>query len=70
MDEDNREMPVKVLAVTENYMYHYAYMTPKLYTELFSEDPEYNMIIFDSASDDEDVERIIGEDLLANKSSS
>ncbi len=67
MDEDNREMPVKVLAVTENYMYHYAYMTPKLYTELFSEDPEYNMIIFDSASDDEDVERIIGEDLLANK---
>ncbi len=33
---------VKVAAITENYMTHYIYMTPSLYTKLYGEGPEYN----------------------------
>jgi len=35
-----------VLAIAENYLYHYVYMTPAYYTSLFDESPEYTQIFF------------------------
>ena len=67
MDGDTKEIPVTVTAVAENYMYHYAYMTPALYEKLYGESPDYNMILFDSVGKEGDAERDIGEDLLSNK---
>lgn len=34
--------PVKVTAVSENYIYHYAYMTPACYESLYGDSPQYN----------------------------
>ncbi len=55
-DED--EIEVKVAALTENYAYHYVYMTPTLYQNLFGEEPFYNTILFNEADNAEDHDAI------------
>jgi len=35
---------VTITAITENYMLHYIYMSPKLYEEVFAEPVEYNQL--------------------------
>ena len=42
--EDKRRLEVS--ACTENYPNHYVYMSRELYTELFGEEPEYNIMAF------------------------
>jgi len=37
---------IPIAAICENYLYHYVYLTPALYEELFGEEPEYNSIFF------------------------
>ena len=34
--------PAKIAAITENYIYHYIFMTQNTYQQLFGEKPEYN----------------------------
>lgn len=57
--KDNKNYQVKVSAVTENYMGHYVYITPRLYRETFGEEPEFTSSIFtikeEYKSDMEDV---------------
>lgn len=36
--------PVKVAGIVENYMYHYIYMTPNVYKQLFNETASLNTI--------------------------
>lgn len=36
---------VTVVAICENYLSHYAYMTPALYREVYGEEPDYKTII-------------------------
>ena len=43
--EPGREISVTISAICENYMLHYAYLSPALYTELFGETPVYNNIL-------------------------
>lgn len=43
-DGDTKRMEVRVLAVAENYFFHYVYITPSLYEELYEEEPEYTSI--------------------------
>lgn len=38
--------PVNISACVENYPNHYVYMTKEMYTELFGEEPEYNIMAF------------------------
>lgn len=42
---------VTITAICENYMYHYAYMTPKLYRELTGNEPEYGTVVYDAGED-------------------
>ena len=43
---DTEKFNVKISAVIENYPNHYVYMTPKLYSEKFGEEPQYNTFAF------------------------
>lgn len=45
-----------VLAIAENYLHHYVYMTPALYESLYGYAPEYNevLLIADEMSADEE----------------
>ena len=47
--------PVKVAGIVENYMYHYIYMTPNVYKQLFNETASLNTIFIktDGTVDDE-----------------
>lgn len=45
-DEESGAVEVPVLAVTENYLSHYIYMTPALYEKCYGKQPEYNEIMF------------------------
>ena len=61
---DGEEKEVKVTDICENYMEHYVYMTPKLYEELYGEEPEYNTILFDlKDATDKEISQA-GEELL------
>lgn len=42
--------------VAENYFYHYIYMSPELYRELYGEEPEYSMILTVNGQEDEEFE--------------
>ncbi|MCD8075935.1 MAG: FtsX-like permease family protein [Lachnospiraceae bacterium] len=44
--EDGSTVDIPIAAICENYLYHYIYLTPTLYEELFGEAPEYNSIFF------------------------
>ena len=55
---------VTVSACIENYPNHYIYMSKSLYTSLFGEEPEYNMIAFDAELDSEDMRDELAEELL------
>lgn len=44
--EENEPCEVKVTAICENYMYHYAYMTPGLYKELTGSSAEFDTVVY------------------------
>lgn len=54
---DRDPVQVKVTHVAENYFYHYVYMTPEVYRQLYGEDPEYTEIFTINTADDEAFER-------------
>ena len=55
---------VTVSACIENYPNHYVYMSKSLYTSLFGEDPEYNMIAFSAGLENEAQQDELAEELL------
>jgi putative ABC transport system permease protein len=61
--EEGEDIEVPILAVCENYLSHYLYMTPALYERLYGESPEYNAILWKSEEDETTIEKI-GESLL------
>ena len=44
-DSETESHTVTVTAIVENYLYHYVYMTPALYEEVYGETPEYNELL-------------------------
>ncbi|MFQ8988785.1 MAG: ABC transporter permease, partial [Intestinibacter sp.] len=44
LGEDNK-VEVKVTAITENYLFHYIYMSPELYKQLYEEEIKSNTIL-------------------------
>lgn len=60
--QDNKPYEVKVDIITENYMGHYIYMTPKVYEEAFHEKPDFENIIF-TVKDEENIEQV-GNEIL------
>lgn len=64
---DKKGRTVKIAAVCENYMYHYIYMTPKLYEECFGIEPEYQDILFTVTDEYSEKEEEVGEKILQNE---
>ncbi len=56
---------VKIGAVMENYLYHYVYMTPKMYEKLYGEAPDYRSMVVSNTPESEGHEEEICEDYLA-----
>ena len=45
MKNETEKLPVKVEAISENYMYHYVYLAKADYQQMFGEEPEYNQLL-------------------------
>lgn len=67
--EETNPKTVNVSACVENYPNHYVYMSKEMYTELFGEAPEYNIMAFggreENVLSDEDSQNAFAEQLLA-----
>ena len=63
---DGKEYQVKVSAIVENYVYHYVYISPSYYQNVFGENPEFMYVLatlkdYTNANDEQNM----ADDLLA-----
>lgn len=65
-NEGATDFEVKVEGVTEHYLYHYIYMSPKLYEEVYKEQPQYNQIIAKVVDADKESEDVLATDIIKN----
>ena len=71
---DTTRREVTVTAVAENYLYHYIYLTPALYEELYGEAPEYNELFLkfaegtDSSREEQLAEYLLQKDMVTSVS--
>lgn len=66
LKKGDKEYKVRVAVLTENYMSHYLYMTPRVYEQTFGEMPEYENIVFTMQEDCKDDLEMAGTRILAN----
>lgn len=66
LKKGDKEYKVRVAVITENYMSHYLYMTPRGYEQTFGEKPEYENIVFTMQEDCKDDLEMAGSRILAN----
>ena len=64
--EDDKEKTVQVTGVTENYLYNYMYLTPKLYTQIYEKEIQYNIFIANLEEISEEDETDISNNLKEN----
>lgn len=62
--QDNKPYQVKVDIITENYMGHYIYMTPKVYEEAFHKKPDFENIIFTVKDEAKENMEQVGNEIL------
>lgn len=65
-DDTNKKYEVKVIGITEQYIYHYIYITPGLYKQLFGEEPQFNDIIAKINDKTKEGENKLATDLINN----
>jgi len=63
-DEDDNQIDIKIVGITENYASHFMYMSKNLYEEVFNMDVEYNKILCKTSSVEKEFEDKLSEDLL------
>lgn len=56
--------PAEIAAITENYIYHYVFMTQTTYQQIFGEKPEYNECFLRFRESGKEAEEAIAADLL------
>lgn len=66
LKKGDKEYKVRVAVITENYMSHYLYMTPRVYEQTFGEKPEYENIVFTMQEYCKDDLEMAGSRILAN----
>ncbi|MDD3615774.1 MAG: FtsX-like permease family protein [Lachnospiraceae bacterium] len=67
LDEDKNQLEVTVEHICENYMGHYLYMSPELYSQVYGENPNYNSLMFDLKEYSVENELAVGEEALKIK---
>jgi len=55
---------ITVAAITENYIFHYVYMSPAAYAEIYRLEPSLSGVMIKLASDDKAAERDLGASLI------
>jgi len=68
-DIDKVEVKTKVVGITENYLLHYIYMSPKLYEQLYQEEAKMNTIFANTKELTEEQENALGKTILEDKDS-
>ncbi len=63
--EKSDPVPIQVETVFENYLQHYAFITPETYERLFGEAPKYNSIEIRYEDNSEEAEQKMGKTLMA-----
>ncbi|MBO4288710.1 MAG: ABC transporter permease, partial [Lachnospiraceae bacterium] len=66
-DSESEKHPVRVSAITENYLYHYVYMLPETYEQLYGEPVSYNEICFRTGELEDSVRQGLYRDLIAQE---
>ena len=61
---DTERVSVPVSHIAENYVYHYVYLSPELYRELYGKEPEYNTEYLKLKENGGEKERELAERLL------
>lgn len=64
LEWNKKAYQVKIAAITENYLGHYVYMTPKVYEETFGEKPDYPDIEFTLKEEYKEEAEVIGQEIL------
>lgn len=64
LTKDNKNYKVKISAITEQYLYHYVYMTDSCYKATFGNEPDYNAVIYKTSSSEESDYKKVGEGAL------
>ena len=52
----------RIIAIVENYVHHYVYMSPDVYKELFGEEPVYNSILAVTDNNKEFAQKLLADD--------
>ena len=63
-DGEIKKIEVKVNNIVENYMFHYVYISPKLYEELYNEKPDYNKVLLKNSDNSNEFEDSLASDIL------
>lgn len=66
INSDDKECKAKVKAITENYIYHYIYMSPNLYNEVYDTRIGYNVVYVNSNNMTKVEEDELGKKILSN----
>ena len=64
LTKDNKDYKVKISAITEQYLYHYVYMTDSCYKATFGKEPDYNAVVYKTSSSKESEYKQVGEGAL------
>lgn len=64
IEKDNQEYHARIAVITENYMGHYIYMTPRVYEETFGEEADYSDIVFTMKEGYTDDMEAVGKEIL------
>ena len=62
--EDSKPVTVEVTAIVENYLQHYAFMSPDMYRELFGEEPTYEYLYLNYSDSQQEDESKLGQELM------
>lgn len=65
-DSDTKSHTVTVEAIAENYLYHYVYMTPALYEQLYGSEPDYNKLLLKFQDTSKEAQEQLGNELLSD----
>lgn len=64
---DDVEVEIKISHITENYLMHYIYMSPKLYKQLYGEEIKVNTILGNTNDLSEEEQNSLGTEILESK---
>ena len=61
---DGKKAEAKVAGIVENYLFHYVYLSPTYYEELFNETPTFESILGVANDDTLELEEAVSSDYM------